>query len=746
MLILLLLVFIACDDTADEMSGRRFVRIEKVDISLNTGEKIILKAQVDSLSSLSKSFRWSVIDENIASIETLADNSGILTALAEGSTLVKVESTDGELIYFSDLSVSGEKVTKILAIGNSFSEDAIENYLYDLANASGHKVRIGNMYIGGADLERHWNNASGNKPEYQLRVINTDGGRTSLNNAGLREVISGENWDYISFQEVSQRSGLIEGYQEYLPRLVEYAQTLTTNPDVKYVLHQTWAYSQDSNHDGFVNYNHDQMEMYTKIVEAVSAAKGFADINMVIPSGTAIQNGRTSYIGDRFTRDGYHLSLTVGRFTAASTWYESIFGDVLNNPFIPSGFSDYDSRLVKTAATKAVAAPEEVTVLTDFAFAEPNEFILEAPLFIDFGPDFTVGNYNNFRHPNDTRVANLIDENGENSKFAIEVTQTFQGTLSRGLQNILGYPTTASQDMFFSDGASFAESGLMLSNLNKEQRYTLVFYGSVNDHGTETEFRVTGDNEKIGYLDNDNNLGKQLILYDIEPAEDGTIAIRMKPGPNNIHNSRFYGINVLSIYPEGVEVPKATSNFVLEHPVYFDFGTQVAPAPFFHMNQPNNDPRFNLPDATGNNTGISLSVTARFNGENGSGAPDNTLGFPAEVSRDAFWSDASNPTSGFTLYNLNTGLKYKFVFFGSRDGVGDNRETKYEVVGANSGSGAHNASSNKSAVTVIDGIQPASDGTIDVILSAGPNNNNGSKFFYINAMIVAPEGHALPGM
>src|SRR5690554_4896854 len=95
MLILLLLVFIACDDTADEMSGRRFVRIEKVDISLNTGEKIILKAQVDSLSSLSKSFRWSVIDENIASIETLADNSGILTALAEGSTLVKVESTDG---------------------------------------------------------------------------------------------------------------------------------------------------------------------------------------------------------------------------------------------------------------------------------------------------------------------------------------------------------------------------------------------------------------------------------------------------------------------------------------------------------------------------------------------------------------------------------------------------------------------------------------------------------------------------
>ena len=308
----------------------------------------------------------------------------------------------------------------------------------------------------------------------------------------------------------------------------------------------------------------------------------------------------------------------------------------------------------------------------------------------------------------------------------------------------MGYPVTASQDMFFSDGAQFAESGLMLSNLNKEQKYTLVFYGSINDHGTETEFRVEGNNERIGFLDNDNNLGKQIVLEGVEPAEDGTISIRMKPGPNNIHHSRFYGINVLALYPEGVEVPKATSDFVLEHPIYLDFGTQVASAPFFHMNQPNNDPRFNLPDAEGNNTGISLSVTARFNGENGSGASDNTLGFPAEVSRDAFWSDASNPTSGFTLYNLNPALKYNFVFYGSRDGVGDNRETKYHVVGTNSGFGAHNASSNKSDFTQINGIQPASDGTIDIILSAGPNNNNGSKYFYINTMIIAPEEFVFP--
>lgn len=84
------------------------------------------------------------------------------------------------------------------------------------------------------------------------------------------------------------------------------------------------------------------------------------------------------------------------------------------------------------------------------------------------------------------------------------------------------------------------------------------------------------------------------------------------------------------------------------------------------------------------------------------------------------------------------------MFYGSRDGVGDNRETKYHVVGTNSGFGAHNASSNKSDFTQINGIQPASDGTIDIILSAGPNNNNGSKYFYINTMIIAPEEFVFP--
>ena len=41
---------------------------------------------------------------------------------------------------------------KILAIGNSFSEDAVEQNLHELATAKGIETVIGNMYIPGCPI------------------------------------------------------------------------------------------------------------------------------------------------------------------------------------------------------------------------------------------------------------------------------------------------------------------------------------------------------------------------------------------------------------------------------------------------------------------------------------------------------------------------------------------------------------------------------------------------------------------
>ncbi len=55
-----------------------------------------------------------------------------------------------------------ETTIKILTIGNSFSEGAVENYLFDLGKNQNVTFIIGNLYIGGSSLETHWKNAQNN--------------------------------------------------------------------------------------------------------------------------------------------------------------------------------------------------------------------------------------------------------------------------------------------------------------------------------------------------------------------------------------------------------------------------------------------------------------------------------------------------------------------------------------------------------------------------------------------------------
>ncbi len=262
--------------------------------------------------------------------------------------------------------ISGQHVIKILAIGNSFSADAAESYVDDLAKADGLQLIIANMYIGGCSLETHWKNAENDLPAYSYRKI-INGDTTVVAKQKLITAIQDEDWDYITFQQASTYSGLIDSYFPYLTNLLAYTQQLVTNPDVQFAFHQTWAYAANSTHKGFMNYNNDQQQMYAAIVSTVNTAVKKAGINIIIPSGTAIQNGRTTFIGDNFCRDGYHLSLGLGRFTAACVWYEKLLKrPVIQNSFIPSGVTPEEAKVAKYAAHYAVKQPDSVTPMKKF--------------------------------------------------------------------------------------------------------------------------------------------------------------------------------------------------------------------------------------------------------------------------------------------------------------------------------------------------------------------------------------------
>lgn len=257
-----------------------------------------------------------------------------------------------------------QKTVRILAIGNSFSQDAVEQYLHELAEAEGISTIIGNMFIGGCSLERHVKNARDNAPAYAYRKIGTDGKKREKGKMSLEAVLADEDWDYVSLQQASPFSGMYETYEASLPELIEYVKARLPKK-TKLMLHQTWAYASTSKHSGFKNYNCNQLTMYQAIADAVKKAAKANKIKIVIPSGTAIQNARTSFIGDHLNRDDYHLDVKIGRYTAACTWFERIFKhNVVGNPYAPEGLDEVRKAVAQKAAHAAVKHPYKVTELS----------------------------------------------------------------------------------------------------------------------------------------------------------------------------------------------------------------------------------------------------------------------------------------------------------------------------------------------------------------------------------------------
>jgi hypothetical protein len=268
------------------------------------------------------------------------------------------------LLIGLEFSVSARQTIRVLTIGNSFSEDAVENYLHDLATAEDIDFVIGNAYIGGCSLKRHWNNAQTDTiRDYSFRKV-VNGVKTETKKQTIRQCIENDAWDYIAMHQVSQDSGIYGSYFPYLDSLIVYVKKRASNPKLKLIIHQTWAYSQKSTHGGFRNYNNSQLTMYNAILETHKRIlKEKASVFQVyIPSGTAIQNVRSSILGDNLCRDGFHLSYSLGRYTAACTWFEALTGiSVERNPYKPAALTDEEAGIARKAAHSAIQKPFSIS-------------------------------------------------------------------------------------------------------------------------------------------------------------------------------------------------------------------------------------------------------------------------------------------------------------------------------------------------------------------------------------------------
>ncbi len=250
------------------------------------------------------------------------------------------------------------KVVKILAIGNSFSVDATE-FLCNIVNDIGAvKIKLGNLYINGCSLEKHLALAKSGSPEYSFRT-STDGIWDVKQGVSFKDALVSDTWDIIVLQQSSGDSGFPERYKPYLMPLVDYVNENKTNPKARLAWHMTWAYQADTGRKEFDKFSRNQALMYEQIASSVmTEVIPTGKFSYIIPSGTAIQNMRASYIGDTMTRDGYHMSYILGRYTVGVMWARILLNSDLDIlAYVPDS-DKIDARALATvkAAVNAAAA------------------------------------------------------------------------------------------------------------------------------------------------------------------------------------------------------------------------------------------------------------------------------------------------------------------------------------------------------------------------------------------------------
>ena len=288
----------------------------------------------------------------------------LLTAVLAGAMPVPAKA-ETEVRTVSPVSVNSSRTLNVLFIGNSLSLDTTA-YIYDIVKQTGCRVCVGDAWISAGKLSGFAKRAANDVQKFTY--LENSSGRwenKTYNKSSvwkLSWVMKRKKWDVIVLQAYSTQAGNMayfypEGDQTkscYLEDLALYCKKKCPGAHVAY--NMVWSPPEDSDGKGFDQYGGQMgmcravwdttrrllLEMTEEIEESEEEAdltgkevvEGLTEsssvvvkttparapsVEFVIPTGTAIQNARSSYFGDTLHRDYKHLSYGLGRYIAAMT-------------------------------------------------------------------------------------------------------------------------------------------------------------------------------------------------------------------------------------------------------------------------------------------------------------------------------------------------------------------------------------------------------------------------------------------
>lgn len=254
------------------------------------------------------------------------------------------------------------KTLKILFIGNSFAVDTT-HFAAEAARSLGiDQVRIGTLYIGGCSLDMHYQNLLADADAYTF-YTNSGQGWSSEENVRISDAIGRDDWDWIAIQHGTHNGARYTDPKCYenLPPLIERVKALAGGK-AKIAFNLTWIGEPTYDHHEIAAFGGNTAAMRKRLEEVTRAVVlGNPLIDLLIPTGTAIENARTSKIG-LLTRDGYHLSLDKGRYIAALTLVGATTGiEIENISWYPDGVDEYAKNVAIESATNAINRPLTIT-------------------------------------------------------------------------------------------------------------------------------------------------------------------------------------------------------------------------------------------------------------------------------------------------------------------------------------------------------------------------------------------------
>ncbi|MCQ2958677.1 MAG: DUF4886 domain-containing protein [Bacteroidales bacterium] len=315
---------------------------------------------------------------------------------------------------------------RVLLIGNSFTDDATQ-YIDNLIISSEidpQKCCIYILYEGGYSILHWWNRYNRNET---FQLVKRGGAYEMVSTGTIQELLH-QNWDVVGLQQTSDYSTKIESFSPYLYDIIRHIKNDCTNTHVSICWQLSWSYWSDIDKDG-----PKEKSGWEEIVATTDQMISLYGIDIIIPSGTAVENARTTLLNTEhsLTRDGHHIAYGTGHYLLACTLFETLFKptfgiSVLNNtarPTISEAFkeksqyeycevTDESALLCQLCAINAVEDWHTISTSTDIATIASS-----IPAFIAFpnpsSNKITIQYSNTFPEINTGVQIHIIDQQGQ---------------------------------------------------------------------------------------------------------------------------------------------------------------------------------------------------------------------------------------------------------------------------------------------------------------------------------------------